>query len=138
MARPKNCGRCIKPKTKCKCGRPTVMTKEVLRKLESAFSIQCTDEEACAYAGIGETTLYDYQKENPEFVKRKAQLRLKANIKTRKTIYTGLDTLGGAQWFAERSPSLKKEFTPKQDVEVSGTVKLNFSEEAEKRRKKYE
>jgi hypothetical protein len=41
-------------------GRPTVMTEEVMRKLEEAFSLDCTDEEACAYAGIGERT-YDHK-----------------------------------------------------------------------------
>ncbi|HYW81837.1 MAG TPA: hypothetical protein VFB30_01185 [Spirochaetia bacterium] len=35
-------------------GRKTVMTPEVVRKLEEAFSMDCTDEEACAYAGVGE------------------------------------------------------------------------------------
>jgi hypothetical protein len=30
------------------------MTPEVVRKLEKAFSMDCTDEEACAHAGIGE------------------------------------------------------------------------------------
>lgn len=114
------------------------MTPTVIGKLEKAFSIQCTDEEACAYAGINEDTLYEYQKKNPKFAERKEQLKLKPNIKARLTIVRGLDNLGGAHWFAERSPKMKKEFTPKQDVDITANVKLSFSEEAEKRRKKYE
>jgi len=35
------------------------------------FLISGTDEEACLYAGIGMSTLYNYQKENPVFQERK-------------------------------------------------------------------
>lgn len=40
-------------------GRPTVMTPEVVLKLEEAFKVDATDEKACALAGIGESTYYD-------------------------------------------------------------------------------
>lgn len=101
-------------------GRPTVMTKEVLQKLEAAFSISCTDKEACAYAGISPATLYNYQNENPEYLERKEELRYKANIKARQTIYNALGSVGTATWWAERR--MKDEFAPKTQVEHSGRV----------------
>ena len=52
-------------------GRPTVMTKEILSKLEAAWNIGATDRIACASAGIGEATLYKYLSEHPEYVEVK-------------------------------------------------------------------
>lgn len=54
-------------------GRPTVMTVPTLRKLKLAYLIDSTDAEACDFAGIGESTLYDFQKAHPQFseLKRK-------------------------------------------------------------------
>ena len=39
--------------------RPTKKTPEVIEKLKEAFALNCTDEEACAYAGIHRDTFYD-------------------------------------------------------------------------------
>lgn len=57
--------------TENKVGRPTVMTKEVLQKLEQAWNIGATDRIACASAGIGEATLYNYLADHPEYVEIK-------------------------------------------------------------------
>lgn len=43
-------------------GRPTVMTKQALSKLRTAFMIGCTDKEACIHAGISESVLYRFCK----------------------------------------------------------------------------
>ncbi len=59
---------------KDKGGRPTVVTKHVLRKLEEAFSWGCTDREAFFHANIASATFYAYQKDNPEFKERKEEL----------------------------------------------------------------
>lgn len=56
-------------------GRPTVMTPEVVNKLEEAFLLGCTDLEACFAAGISKQTLYNYQDANPDFIDRKEQLK---------------------------------------------------------------
>lgn len=55
--------------------RPTVMTDDVLSKLENAFSMGCTDVEACNFANIGKATLYRYQEDNEEFRDRKEVLK---------------------------------------------------------------
>ena len=55
--------------------RPTVMTDEIVAKLESAFLLGCTDNEACLYADIDRSTLYRYQEKHPEFSDRKEVLK---------------------------------------------------------------
>jgi hypothetical protein len=54
-----------------KGGRPPKITDEVLGKLEQAFSIGCTDQEACSFADINPSTLYAYQKKKPKFIGEK-------------------------------------------------------------------
>lgn len=71
---------------KPKVGRPTKMTSEILNKLEEAFIDDLTDQEACIYAGISHTTFYNYQKDNPEFIERKEQLRGALGIKAKENI----------------------------------------------------
>lgn len=71
-------------------GRPTVMTDEVLRKLEEAFALGCTDLEACIYADISKTALYDYQQEHPEFTERKELLKENPILLARKSVVEAL------------------------------------------------
>jgi hypothetical protein len=99
----------ITPKRKKMVTRPTVMTEVVLGKLRTAFSYGCTDEEACASANISPATLYNYQKECPEFLEEKEALKLKPILATRQAIVNGIGKdLGHARWFA--SKKLRKEF----------------------------
>src|SRR4051812_649926 len=51
-------------------GRPTVFTEDTIQKLEEAFKIDATVREACAYAGIAESTYYAEAKDNPVFSER--------------------------------------------------------------------
>ncbi len=74
-----------------KIGRPTVITPETIAKLEEVFALGGTDEEACFYADIGKTTLYNYQQEHPEFVERKEALKQRPFLKARQTFVKALD-----------------------------------------------
>lgn len=67
-------------------GRPSVVTDDVLRKLEESFLLGCTDEEACLSADIGTTALYEYQKKNPAFAERKLELKKNPVHKARKVM----------------------------------------------------
>lgn len=51
------------------------MTPETIQKLEQAFLMGCTDQEACLFAGIVPSTLYAYQVSEPEFSERKETLK---------------------------------------------------------------
>ena len=66
--------------------RPTVMTPEVIAKLEEAFAWGCTDREACLWANIAEKTLYLYQGKHPEFIHRKEMLKDTPILDSRATV----------------------------------------------------
>lgn len=96
-------------------GRPTVMTPETLKLLREAFAIGCTKKEACAYAKIGESTLYDYIKANPDFSEEIEQLIQEPILKAKYTIVKSLDDPKNAQWYVEKKLD---EFNPKSKSEI--------------------
>ena len=102
-----------------KRGRKTVMTPEIINKLEQAFSMGCSDLEACLFADIGKTTLYNYQNENPEFVERKEKLKEKLVLKARTVIAESLNKQdeNTAKWYLERKK--KEEFSTKVEQETT-------------------
>lgn len=101
---------------KSNAGRPTVMTNEVVSKLEQAFSMGCSDLEACLYADISKQTLYDYQKIHPAFVDRKAMLKERMVFKARSVIAEALNNKdeNTAKWYLERKK--KDEFGTRTEV----------------------
>ena len=113
--------------TKHAGGRPTKITDITLKKLEDAFSMGCSDVEACLMANISQQTLYNYQKKNPEFVTRKIVLKDSPMLKARKTIVNSLDEPRNAQWYAERKK--KKEFSTRteQDITTKGEKITGFN-----------
>ena len=107
-------------------GRKSIMTPEVVNKLEQAFSMGCSDLEACLFADISKQALYDYQEKHPEFADRKAMLKQKMIFKARSVIAEALNNKdkNTAQWLLERK--VKDEFSTKveNDVNLSGEVAL--------------
>jgi len=73
-------------------GRPTVITEEVIRKLESAFVAGCTDLEACCYADISKTALYEYCQKNDAFAERKETLKNQPVMQARFIVQESLNT----------------------------------------------
>lgn len=71
-------------------GRPTVMTKQVLKNLEDAFRIGCPDREAVIYAEISEQTLYNYGKKHPEFLEQKEAWKEVPILKARGNVIKAL------------------------------------------------
>lgn len=117
----KNCKKCLKPKSECKCGRPEVMTKDILQKLEDAFMFCYTDEEACLYAGIAPRTLYYYQEKHPEFLHRKEALRLTPNLQTKKELVEGIKgSIDQARWWAKNK--LGHEFGEQTTIKHAGKI----------------
>lgn len=90
-------------------GRPTKMTPEVVMKLEQAFAIDASVEEACSYADISRNTFYVWLKENAEYQDRIDELRQRPVLKARQTIAKSLDNPQHAQWYLSRKK--KSEFT---------------------------
>lgn len=67
------------------------MTSESINKLETAFSFDCSIDEACLYAGITPPTYYKWLKKNPELVKRFELLRNTPILAARKTVVKKLE-----------------------------------------------
>lgn len=94
-------------------GRPSIIDEIVLQKLEYAFTMDSTDEEACTFADISPATLYNYQKEHPEFLERKKMLKLWPVLKARQTVVKALDTPIHAEWYLQRKR--KNEFSERSE-----------------------
>jgi len=132
MARPKHCKRCNKPKRPkgnkfkdkpgyCECGRPTVMTEDMIAKLKDAFSNALSDRQACAYVGIAASVLYNYQLANPKFKEQKERLKLMPDIQAKQTIVKSLKEINSAwKWAERRDPDLK----PISKIEHESTVEI--------------
>jgi hypothetical protein len=99
-------------------GRPTKVTPEVLAILEDAFLIGHTDTEACLIANIDPATLYRYCKENPDFARRKEELKENQFAIARRTLMKGVkENPELALKFLERKK--KAEFGVKTEVDLT-------------------
>lgn len=118
----------LKENGKKDTGRPTEMTPETISLLEEAWSMGCSDLEACLHANIGKTTLYNYQNEHPEFVERKQILKEKLILKARTVIANALNNKdeNTAKWYLERKR--KDEFSVKQEVNTELQIKTALVE----------
>lgn len=110
-----------------KVGRPTVMTKYVLDKLEMLFAKGLTDREACLIADINPSTLYNYCNENPEFLERKELLKEKVKIKAKLNVEEAIESgdVDLSKWYLERKA--KDEFSVKQMIEADVTNEVTIN-----------
>ena len=124
MGRPRNCGRCNKPKTKCDCGRPTVMTEKTISKLEDGFLMGFSDEEACLYANISTTPFYEYCKEYPKFKERKELLKKQPLIQAKENMAGFLKSKDkdSTKFYLERKG--RDEFATRVEKDVSGGINI--------------
>ena len=118
---------------KNKVGRPTVMTPEMVSKLEEGFMKGFTDAECCLYCGISKQALYDYCNKYPEFTDRKEDLKKHPAIQAKLNI---LDSINDgdkdiSKWYLERKN--KDEFSLKQeiaaDVKENVTINIELSDD---------
>ena len=116
--------------------RPTVMTPEVIAKLEYWFSKGFSDSEACLYANISKDSLYRYIDVHPGFWDRKELLKdqpkLKAKLNITEKIDEGDDY--NSRWYLERKS--KDEFSLKVENDnnnLNADVTENLDEEQKKK-----
>ena len=109
-------------------GRPTVITPEVLRKLEYGFMRGMTDVEACLYAEISKTALYEYCGKNPAFAERKEELKKHPSVQAKLNVTEAIENgdVDLSKWYLERRN--KDEFSQKQQIEadVSNEITINI------------
>lgn len=106
-------------------GRPTVMTQDVLTRLQLAFETGASDREATLFAGIDEKTLYNYQEKNPEYVQQKEQWKDKPLFIARQAVIKDIQNGNGdlALKYLERKK--KDEFAPKSSIDLGITADLD-------------
>lgn len=115
-------------------GRPTVMDEMTLYKLEGAFADGASDEMACFLANISEATMYNYQKEHPEFLERKRFLKDQVKFQAKKNIREKIANgdIETSKWFAERK--MKDEgFSVRTEITGADGKDLISREEVERR-----
>jgi len=136
-----------KTKVKNKGGRPkkrasinkkigegvSKLDNNAIQKLKQVFSFDASVEEVCCYLEISIQTFYNWKKKNPKLFEELSLLRERPVLAIRQKVVehakgsynNGMDYL-----------------TRKKKVEFGGnapgTITINFSEEADKRAKKYE
>jgi hypothetical protein len=125
-----------RPKKGCKigkAGRKTVMTPEVIKILEDAWVINCTDMEACLRAGISTSALKKYQVKNPEFKTRKRMLKDTLVFNARRKVAKEIenDSRLALRVLESKRPD---EYGPKQKVEHSGGIE-SIVREIERKKK---
>lgn len=113
-------GKVIAPKAG-KTGRPSVMTQDVVRKLEYAFAYDCTVEEACLYASISRNTYYEFLKQYPDFQDRIEALRGASILMARMTVLSEVERNADvALKYLERKR--KSEFSTRAEMNHTGNV----------------
>lgn len=88
-----------------------------------------TDREACLFANIAPSTLYDFCKENPVFSERKELLKEQVKIRAKLNVAEGINKGDRplSQWYLERKA--KDEFSGRQEITGSNGKDLFPSKE---------
>lgn len=117
-----------KSANKNKGGRPTVMTAEVVGKLELGFLKDLNITQCCHFAGISRQTFYEYCDKHPEFLDKIEELQSSPSMKAKVNIVDAIEAgdLELSKWWLERKS--KDEFSLKQDISVSTTQKNPMEE----------
>ena len=101
-----------------KGGRPTKLTDEVVDKLEYAFSIGATVDEACFYSDISRDTYYNWVKANKKLSDRFEQLKSRPIFEAREAVLKGFKRDPNlALKFLERK--LKAEFSLRTETDIT-------------------
>jgi len=107
-------------------GQPTKMTDETLRLLREAFTWGCTDTEACCYADISTSTLYNYCAANPDFLELKNKLKDMPVMKAKKIQFDELENNSLSQ--ANRVIDRKEGQKIKQEISGPGGSPIQLAE----------
>lgn len=103
--------------------RPTKKTKEVLKKLQAAYEVNCTDEEAASHAGISEATLNNRKKEDENFLEQIRQWRRSYNFHIREASFARAKNIKNRD-STDILFKIDKRYSDKQDIDVKWEVSL--------------
>lgn len=113
--------------TKNKGGRPPVINEAELQKLEYAFSIGSSVNEALIHANVKKSTYHNYINKNPEFMDRIELLKETMPLKARIVVDSSLNDhdINTAKWLLERRK--KAEFSTQQNIEQKTELDVKVS-----------
>ena len=103
-------------------GRPPIVDNKVLQKMQHAFALDCTVEEACIFSGISTKTYYNFVDECPDFLHTVELLRNIPFLLARQTIVDGIMN-NYAQAMDYMSRKRKMEFSHKLELSHDGGIK---------------
>lgn len=101
--------------------RPEKITPEVLQLLELCFATWMTDEEACYQAKISPRTLYNYQKENEEFLQKKQMLKSSIKLQAKINIWRSImkwDLENSKWWLTKMDPEFEDSLNIKWELSM--------------------
>jgi|GEM_PF-2636379 len=84
-------------------GRPTVITGEVVRKLEDAFKAGFSVSEACLASGISRAIYYEHKASNEAFSDKMELAQKYMTIRAKKVVVQAIDNgnFNAAKWWLE-------------------------------------
>jgi len=91
--------------TKHPGGRPTKMTEDAVKKLESVFKLAVSDTTACRYADISRITYYDWLKKDEEFSNRMSKAKEYARLAAGNVVMDAIvkdKDVNTAKWWLEK------------------------------------
>lgn len=99
-----------------KMGRPTVMTPEIVGKIEYGFMKGLNVTECCHYADISRQAFYDYLEKNPDFADRIDELKSNPSTRAKLNVVEAIENgdTDLSKWWLERKN--KDEFSLKQEI----------------------
>ena len=89
--------------------------EEVIRKLETAWAIGCSDAEAALFGGISKASLCEFLQAHPEIAERKELLKEQPVLQARMTLYNSIKKGDGKLAIAYLERARKKEFCTRQE-----------------------
>lgn len=97
-----------------------------LKIFDEAFALGCSDTEAALMANVSPQTLYNYQKEHPEYLERKNQLKETPVLLARTSVVNALKRNPAlALQFLERKK--KSEFAPRTELTGAEGTPLGYA-----------
>jgi len=105
-------------------GRPTVFNQNTVHKLEQAFNIGCSVEEACLVSGVSRSAYYKKIETDPDFMDKMERSKLFAVLMARNTVCQAImrGDVKTSMWFLERKR--REEFGTCNHTQASSSMKV--------------
>ncbi|HSX52926.1 MAG TPA: hypothetical protein VLF90_00950 [Patescibacteria group bacterium] len=114
-------------------GRPTVIDKDVVQKLEQAFKDGLSVSEACFVSDIGRRTFYDHKATDEAFAHKMELAKTHVTLRAKKIVVQAINggNLTAAKWYLERKARNEFGLHPvDEDAEWSSQTEANAQDDS--------